>query len=118
MDRLLFTMERSTLAAMTIGKQDLVSRVAQRTGMPNKQAEKAINAFMDTVTEAVGHGDEVRLTGFGSFKVTERAARKGRHPRTGEEMEIPAGRRPTFTPGSKMVESVRGEMRGTVRRAA
>jgi len=102
---------------MTIGKQDLVSRIAQKSGIPNKQAEKVVNSFIDTITESMARGDEVRLTGFGTFKVTERAARKGRHPRTGQEMEIPASRRPTFTPGSKLVEAVKGQPAG-IRRAA
>ncbi len=105
--------------ATTIGKQDLVSRVAQSAGIPNKQAETVIPSFMMTISDALGRGEEVRLTGFGTFKVTERAPRKGRHPRTGEEMNIPGSRRPTFTPGSKLVESSRmtGEHGGT-RKAA
>ncbi len=97
--------------ANTIGKQDLVSRVAQHSGVPNRQAEKMINSFIDTVSEALSKGEEVRLTGFGTFKVVERAPRKGRHPRTGQEMQIPGSKRPTFTPGTKLVESARGGMR-------
>jgi DNA-binding protein HU-beta len=100
-------MERS-IHGMAIGKQDLISRVAQQAGVTNKQAETVVNAFIDTVSESLGKGEEVRLTGFGTFKVVERAPRKGRHPRTGQEMEIPAGRRPTFTPGSRLVENSKG----------
>ncbi len=94
--------------ANTIGKQDLVSRVAQHAGIPNRQAEKVVNAFIDTITDSLNKGEEVRLTGFGTFRVVERAPRKGRHPRTGEEMQIPGSMRPTFTPGSKLVESSKG----------
>jgi DNA-binding protein HU-beta len=105
--------------AESIGKQDLVSRVAQQAGVPNKQAEKVINSFIDTVTISMEKGEEVRLTGFGTFKVVARAPRKGRHPRTGEEMEIPGTSRPTFTPGTKLVEaSKKGHGMGSTRRAA
>lgn len=102
----------------TIGKQELVTRIAQRSGVPTKHAEKVINSFIDTVTESIERGEEVRLTGFGSFKIAQRAARKGRHPRTGAEMEIPATRRPTFTPGSRLVEAARKGMGMSMRRAA
>ncbi len=100
--------------AETIGKQDLVSKVAQHAGIPNKQAEKVVNSFIDTITMEMEKGNEVRLTGFGTFKVVQRAPRKGRHPRTGQEMQIPGSRRPTFTAGSRLVEAARkgaGEMR-------
>lgn len=101
----------------TIGKQDLVSRIAQRAGVPNKQAEKVVNSFIDTVSESMEKGEEVRITGFGTFKAVQRAPRKGRHPRTGEEMQIPGSVRPTFSPGSKLVESAR-RGGGMMRRAA
>jgi DNA-binding protein HU-beta len=105
-------MERSIIMPGTIGKQDVISRVAQHAGIPNKQAEKVVNAFLDTVTESMERGEEVRITGFGTFKVVERAPRKGRHPRTGEEMQIPGGMRPTFSAGSRLVEATKkaGEM--------
>jgi DNA-binding protein HU-beta len=91
----------------TVGKQDLVSRVAQNANVPNKQAEKVMNSFIDTVIISMERGEEVRLTGFGTFKTVARAPRKGRHPRTGQEMEIPGSTRPTFTPGSRLVEAAR-----------
>ena len=102
---------------MTIGKQDLVGRVAQHAGIPNKQAEMVINSFIDSVSDALRKGEEVRITGFGTFRVVERAPRKGRHPRTGAEMHIPASRRPTFTPGTKLVEASKG-MGGMIGRKA
>jgi DNA-binding protein HU-beta len=92
----------------TVGKQELVSEVSRETGMPNRQIEKVMGAFMNSITNALQRGEDVRFTGFGTFKVAERAARKGRHPRTGEEMQIPASHRPTFTPGSRLVEAARG----------
>ena len=100
----------------TVGKQELVSEVSHETGMTIRQTEKAMNAFVDAITNALQRGEDVRFTGFGTFKIAERAARKGRHPRTGEEMEIPASRRPTFTPGSRLVEAARGT-RGSVGKA-
>ncbi len=101
------SMGKESMGKGTIGKQDLVSRIAQQAGVPNKQAEKVMNAFIDTVSNAMEKGEEVRITGFGTFKSVERAPRKGRHPRTGEEMQIPGSIRPTFTPGSRLVESAR-----------
>lgn len=103
--------------AGSIGKQDLVSRVAQRSGIPSKQADKVVNAFIDTVTESMEKGEEVRITGFGTFKVVQRAPRKGRHPRTGQEMQIPGTVRPTFTPGSRLVDAAKRGGAG-MRRAA
>ncbi len=103
----------------TVGKQDLITRVAQHSGIPNKQAEKVVNSFIETVTLAMEKGEEVRITGFGTFRVVQRAPRKGRHPRTGQEMQIPGSRRPTFTPGSRLVEAARkGPGPGQMRRAA
>jgi DNA-binding protein HU-beta len=102
----------------SVGKQDMVSRIAQHAGVPNKQAEKIMNSFIDTVTTSMERGEEVRLTGFGTFKVVERAPRKGRHPRTGQEMEIPGSQRPTFTPGSRLVEAARKGPGHMARKAA
>ena len=92
-----------------IGKQDLVQRVANDTGMSRAQAEKFYNSMLDQVASALSSGEEVRLTGFGSFKVAQRGERRGRNPRTGEEVRIPASKRPSFSAGSKLVAAVRGE---------
>ncbi len=102
----------------TVGKQDLIARVAQRAGIPNKQAEKVVNSFIDTITESMEKGEEVRITGFGTFKVVQRAPRKGRHPRTGEEMLIPGGKRPAFTPGSRLTEAAKKGVTPITRKAA
>ncbi len=104
----------------TVGKQELVSQVSRETGMTNRQIEKVFGAFVEAITMSLSRGEDVRITGFGTFKVAQRAARKGRHPRTGEEMQIPASQRPTFTPGSKLVEAARGGRgaRPAARRAA
>ena len=104
--------------AGTVSKQDLISRIAEHAHVPNKQAEKVINALIDTVSESIEKGEEVRLTGFGTFRVVQRAPRKGRHPRTGEEIQIPGSRRPVFTPGSRLVEAARKSVGEMGRKAA
>ncbi len=91
-----------------LGKGEIAQQVAQRTGMPKAQAARAVDAVLDCVQTAVSRGEPVRLSGFGSFKVTETKARQGRNPRTGQPIEIAAGKRVSFSPGSKLVESVRG----------
>ncbi|HZU06329.1 MAG TPA: HU family DNA-binding protein [Chloroflexota bacterium] len=90
-----------------LGKADIAQQVAQRTGLPRVQATKVVDALADVVRSALARGEEVRITGFGSWRVSETKARKGRNPRTGEPIEIKAGRRVSFSPGSKLVESVR-----------
>jgi DNA-binding protein HU-beta len=95
-----------------LGKGEIAQQVAQRTGMPKAQAARAVDAVLECVQAAVSKGEPVRLSGFGSFKVTETKARQGRNPRTGQPIQIAAGKRVSFSPGSKLVESVRGGGRG------
>lgn len=89
-----------------LGKGDLASNVAEQTGLNKSQANRALDATLDSISSALGRGDEVRLTGFGTFRVSETKARTGRNPRTGADIQIPAGRRPGFSPGSRLRESV------------
>ena len=91
-----------------LGKGEIAQQVAQRTKLPRTQAMRAVDAVIEVVQEAVARGDQVRIAGFGSFRVTDTKARKGRNPRTGEAIDIQAGRRVSFSPGSKLVDSVRG----------
>lgn len=93
---------------MVIGKQDLANQIAQETGLNKSQATRALDATLDAIQSALQQGDEVRLTGFGTFKVSETKARTGRNPRTGEPLNIAAGRRPSFTAGSRLRDSVQG----------
>jgi DNA-binding protein HU-beta len=93
---------------MTIGKSELQQSVAEKAGLNKAQAGRAVDAVLDAITEALSSGEEVRLTGFGNFRVTQTAARTGRNPRTGESLNIPAGKRPTFTAGSRLKGSVGG----------
>ena len=87
-------------------KAELVSAVAEKTGMSKKDSEKAVNAAFDTITEALAAGDKVQLVGFGAFEVKERGARIGRNPKTKEEIEIPASRVASFKVGKALKEAV------------
>jgi DNA-binding protein HU-beta len=89
-----------------VNKTDLVNAVAEKSGLTKKDAEKAVGALFDTVGEALAAGDKVQVVGFGTFEVRERAARKGRNPQTGEEIEIAAARLPVFKAGKGLREAV------------
>lgn len=89
-----------------MNKSDLVGVVAEKSGLTKKDAEKAVNAVFDAVTEALAAGEKVQVVGFGTFEVRERAARKGRNPQTGEEIEIAAAKLPVFKAGKGLRETV------------
>lgn len=91
-----------------MNKQELVKTMAEKMpeGTTLKLAEAALNAFMDSVTNALANNDEVVLTGFGSFKVSKREARMGRNPQTGEPMQIAATKVPSFRAGKKLKDAV------------
>ncbi|HZT95405.1 MAG TPA: HU family DNA-binding protein [Chloroflexota bacterium] len=91
---------------MVIGKTELAGQIAQETGLNKSQATRALDATLNAIGNALGSGDEVRLTGFGTFRVSETKARTGRNPRTGAPINIAAGRRPGFTAGSRLRDSV------------
>jgi DNA-binding protein HU-beta len=82
-----------------MNKAGLVAKIADKTDLTKKQVETVLNAFTDTVLETLKEGDKVQLMGFGVFEVKERAARIGRKPSTGEAIEIPAKKIPSFKPG-------------------
>lgn len=77
-------------------KTELVAKMAEEAGLTKVQAEAALNAFVETVKEALVEGDEVPVAGLGKFEVRERAARKGINPATKEPIEIPASKAPAF----------------------
>jgi DNA-binding protein HU-beta len=87
-------------------KAEFVGKIAEKTGFTKADAEKAVNAFLETVTETLKSGDKVALTGFGSFEVTERAAREGRNPQTGETMQFKASKAPKFKAGKGLKDAV------------
>jgi len=90
-----------------MNKADLVARIAQEAEITRRQAEKALNALMDGVQDALSQGDSVTLVGFGTFSVMSRAARKGRNPQTGREIFIPASKSPKFRAGKSLRDSIR-----------
>ena len=90
-----------------MNKATMIAKIAEKSDLTKKQAEAALNAFTETVFEALKDGDKVQLMGFGTFEVKERAAHIGRHPTTGEAMEIPASKTPSFKAGKTLRDSVR-----------
>lgn len=82
-----------------MNKATLIAKIAEKSALNKKQAEAALTAFTDAVTEALKEGDKVQLMGFGTFEIKERAARTGRKPSTGETIEIPAKKSPIFKAG-------------------
>jgi len=82
-----------------MNKATLIAKMAEKSELNKKQAEAALNAFTETVLEALKEGEKVQLMGFGTFEVKERAARVGRKPSTGETIEIPAKKSPVFKAG-------------------
>lgn len=82
-----------------MNKATLIAKIAEKSSLNKKQAEAALTAFTDAVTEALKEGDKVQLMGFGTFEIKERAARTGRKPSTGETIEIPAKKTPVFKAG-------------------
>jgi len=89
-----------------LNKQELVASVAEKADLTKKDAEKAINAVIESIKVALNKGDKVSLVGFGTFEVRTRAARSGRNPQTGATIKIPAGKVPAFRPGKELKESV------------
>ncbi len=87
-------------------KQDLVRAVATETSTSEAQASASINAVFGAIQNALADGDEVTVSGFGSFRVVERAAREGRNPQTGATMQIAARKSPTFRPGTQLKRAV------------
>ena len=94
---------------MPIGKTELTQQVAEQAALNKAQAGRAVDAVLNAISDALAKGEEVRLTGFGNFRVTNTAARTGRNPRTGEQIQIAAGKRPAFSPGSRLKQAVGGE---------
>ena len=91
-----------------MNKAELISAVAEKTGLSKKDSEKAINATFDTITLSMEAGEKVQLVGFGTFEVKERAAREGRNPKTGEVIKIEASKKPSFTASKVLKDQVNG----------
>lgn len=89
-----------------MNKTELVASVAEKSGVSKKDAEKAVNAVIDSIIEAVSSGDKVQVIGFGRFEVRDRKEKKSRNPRTKEEIIIPATKIPVFKAGKMFKDSV------------
>ncbi|HEY4829484.1 MAG TPA: HU family DNA-binding protein [Solirubrobacteraceae bacterium] len=88
-------------------KQEFVDQVADRAGLSKKDAADAVDAFLNTVEDALKRGSEVSFSGFGKFTVSQRSAREGRNPATGEKIQIAASRVPRFTAGAGLKKAVK-----------
>jgi len=89
-----------------MNKAELVAAIAEKTELSKKDSEKALKAFIDVVTEELIKGEKIQLVGFGTFEVTERAAREGRNPQTGKTMEIAACKAPKFKAGKQLKDAI------------
>ncbi len=90
-----------------MNKTELIAKMADKAELSKKDAEKALNAFVESVTEGLKNGEKVVLVGFGSFETKKRAARKGKNPQTGAVIDIPAATVPSFKVGKGLKEAVK-----------
>ena len=91
-----------------MNKSELVAAIAEKAELSKKDAENALKAFTDVVADELKKGEKIQLVGFGTFEVSERAARTGRNPQTGDEMKIPASKAPKFKAGQALKDIVNG----------
>ncbi|MBS7303328.1 MAG: HU family DNA-binding protein [Lachnospiraceae bacterium] len=89
-----------------MNKTELVAAMAEKAGLSKKDAEAALKAFTETVADELKKGEKVQLVGFGTFEVSERAAREGRNPQTGATMKIAASKAPKFKAGKALKDSI------------
>ncbi|MFB2538979.1 MULTISPECIES: HU family DNA-binding protein [unclassified Acinetobacter] len=89
-----------------MNKSELIDAIAQKSGLTKVDAGKALDATLESISDALKANDTVTLVGFGSFMVKERAARTGRNPKTGEELQIAASKVPSFKAGKNLKDSV------------
>jgi DNA-binding protein HU-beta len=90
-----------------VTKSEFVDQVADRAGLSKKDASDAVDAFLETVEDALKRGSDVSFSGFGKFSVSERGAREGRNPATGDKIQIPASRVPKFTAGAGLKKAIK-----------
>ncbi len=94
------------LGGIIMNKKELVVAIAEKSEVSKKDAEKVLQAFTEVVSEQLQKGEKIQLVGFGTFEVSERAARTGRNPKSGEEMVIPASKAPKFKAGKALKDVV------------
>ena len=87
-------------------KTDLVTAIANETGMPESKVNQVVGSAFAQIEQALASGDEVAISGFGTFRVVERPSREGRNPQTGETIKIPAKKSPTFRAGAGLKRAV------------
>lgn len=90
-----------------MNKSELVTSIADKSGLTQDQATLALNGLTDTIRDTLAKGEEIALVGFGTFKVTERKAKTGRNPQTGETIQIPAKKAPIFKAGKALKDAVK-----------
>ncbi|MCT2346818.1 HU family DNA-binding protein (plasmid) [Niallia taxi] len=90
-----------------MNKTELINAVAESSELSKKDSTRVVDSVMETITKALKNGEKVEILGFGAFSVSERAARKGRNPQTGEEIEIAASKAPTFKAGKNLKDAVK-----------
>lgn len=90
-----------------MNKTDLINAVAEQVDLTKKEAGSAVDAVFESIQNSLSKGEKVQLIGFGNFEVRERAARKGRNPQTGKEIEIPASKVPVFKAGKALKDAVK-----------
>ena len=98
--------KRAINSEIYVDKTELIAAIAEQAEISKKDAEKALKAFVDVVTEQLKEGEKVQLVGFGTFEVSERAAREGRNPQTGKTMKIAACKAPKFKAGKALKDAV------------
>ena len=97
---------KNEIGESPVNRNDLVDAVATTTNMTKADASTAVDAVLEAITAALKSGNEVRLAGFGTFVVSQRAASEGRNPRTGEKIQIPASKLPKFRAGKGLKDAV------------
>ena len=90
-------------------KSDLIKEVSQKTNQSENQVGAVVNATFDAIQQSLAMGQDVSITGFGTFRISERSAREGRNPQSGERITIPARKSPSFKPGTQLKRAVSGE---------
>lgn len=90
-----------------MNKTELVAKVAEKSELTKKDAAKAVDAVFASISESLQDGEKVQIIGFGNFEVRERAARKGRNPQTGQEIDIPASKVPAFKAGKALKDGIK-----------
>lgn len=90
-----------------MNKTELIAAIAEKSGLSKKDADKALAAFIDTVTDTLKSGDKIQLVGFGNFEVRERGARTGRNPQTKQTIQIAASKAPVFKAGKAFKDAIK-----------